>query len=202
MSQQRKTGRVRPKVFMRCCTQQAGSMMAERFSIVPGPPIVALARSRHGAARRRPSAKSRAAFTRVLAMLPVHWPAPKRSTNRVAIASGSRCCSPTSNASSSLVAFGFVARAVRRTSSRWQPLHRTCAGSQSWSSGRRRRSSHVWCRQGRCHSPLLNAAPPHRKRMTPVSSTNRGSHLAVAIGDFCNKIGTNRTSRNVPLFDC
>ena len=123
-----------------CCTQQAGSMMAGRFSIVPGPPIVALARSRHGAARRRPSAKSRAASTRALAMLPVRWSALKRSTNRAAIASGSRCCSPTSNASSSWVAFGFVARAVRRTSSRWQPLHRTCAGSQSWSSGRRRRS--------------------------------------------------------------
>jgi hypothetical protein len=37
------------------CTQQAGSMTARRFSIVPGPPIVALARSRHGAARRHPS---------------------------------------------------------------------------------------------------------------------------------------------------
>ena len=41
-----------------------------RFSIVPGPPIVALARSRHDAARRRPSAKSRAASTRALAMSP------------------------------------------------------------------------------------------------------------------------------------
>src|SRR5471030_25160 len=68
--------------------------------------------------RRRPSAKSRAASTRALAMLPVHWPALKRSSNRAAIANASRCCSPTSSAFSSSVAFGFVAREARRTSSR------------------------------------------------------------------------------------
>ena len=63
-------------------------MMAGRFSIVPGPPIVALARSRHGAARRHPSAKSRAASTKTLAMLPVRWPALRLSSNRATIANG------------------------------------------------------------------------------------------------------------------
>ena len=100
----------------------AGSMMARRFYIsMPGPRIVALARSRQGAARRHPSAKSRAASTRPLAMLPGRWPALKRSSDRAAIANGSRCCSPISNAFSSSVAFGFVARAAHRTSSRWPP---------------------------------------------------------------------------------
>ena len=35
-------------------------------------------------------------------MSPVHWSALKRSSNRAAIANGSRCCSPTSSAFSSL----------------------------------------------------------------------------------------------------
>jgi transposase len=57
-----------------------------------------LARSRQGAARRHPSAKSRAASTRVRAMSPVHWSTLKRSSNRAAIANASRCCSPISSA--------------------------------------------------------------------------------------------------------
>jgi transposase len=134
-----------------CCTQQAGSMMARRFSTVPEPPIVVLARSRLGAAPRHPSARSRAASTKALAMLPVHWSALKRSSNRVAIANASRCCSPTSSAFSNWVAFGFVVPVERRTSSRWPPLHRTCAGSPSWSSGHRRQSIAVLPRQSGCH---------------------------------------------------
>jgi len=100
-----------------------------------------------------------------LAMLPVRWPALRRSSNRAAIANGLRCCSPTSSAFSSWVAFGFVARVVRRTSSRWPPLHRTCAGSPSWWSGHRRQSLSVLPRQCRCPYPPGNAAPPLRGRL-------------------------------------
>ena len=57
-----------------------------------------LARSRPSAARRHPSAKSRAASTKALAMLPVHWLTLMRSGNHAAIANALRCYSPTSSA--------------------------------------------------------------------------------------------------------
>ena len=162
-----------------CCTRQAGSMTARRFSIVPEPPIVALVRSRPGAVRRHPSAKSRAASTRVLAMLPVRWPALRRSSNRAVIANGSRCCSPTSSAFSSWVAFGFVARAALRTSSRWQPSHRTCAGSPGWWSGRHRPSIYALPGQSGSQVPPGKPAPPHggRLRKHRVSNSRKSPRL-------------------------
>ena len=57
------------------------------------------------------------------------WPALGSSEQSRHDRNGSRCCSATSSAFSSWVAFGFVARAALRTSSRRPPLHRTCAGS-------------------------------------------------------------------------
>ena len=63
-------------------TRQVGSTMARHFSIVRGPLIVALARSRRGAAQKHPSAKFRAASTKTLAMPPVHWLVRKLSSNR------------------------------------------------------------------------------------------------------------------------
>ena len=87
-----------------------------------------------------------------------------RTSDRAAIAKRSRCYSLTSSAFSSWVAFGYVARAARRTSSRWQRSHRTCAGSPGWSSGHRRQSLSVLPRQCRCHHPPGNPTPPHEGR--------------------------------------
>lgn len=79
-----------------------------------------------------------AASMRRRATLPAHWPRPKRSNNRVAKESVSRCYSPISSASSSLVVLDFVVRAAHRMSSRSRLSHRTCAGSPNWSSDLRR----------------------------------------------------------------
>src|SRR3974390_801251 len=108
-------------------------MMARRFAILRPHPTVGTARSRCDAVQRPLSAGSRAASMKRHAMSPALWPRLKRSNNRAAKESALKCCSPISSASSSLVAFGFVARAAHRTSSRSRLSRRTYAGSPNWS---------------------------------------------------------------------
>jgi hypothetical protein len=90
---------------------------------------VGAARSKSDAVQRHLSAGFHAASMKRRATLPARWPRPKRSSNHAVIANASRCYSPISSASCGLVAFGFVARAARRMSSRSRPSHRTYAGS-------------------------------------------------------------------------
>ena len=113
----------------------------------------------------------------------------KRSSNRATIANGSRCCSPTSSAFSSWVAFGFVARAALRTSSRWPPLHRTYAGSLEPTRPTTTNTSRCVC------SVAVAGVRPQRQSRLPMqhaatsTSKNRVSLFAIMIADVCNKIG-------------
>ena len=85
------------------------------------------------AAQRRRSAKSRGASTKMLAMPPVHSLTQRPSNSRATTENASRCCSPISSASLSLVAFGCVAHVARKMSSRSQPSHKTYAAWRNWS---------------------------------------------------------------------
>ena len=103
--------------------------MARRFVISPARLTVGAAYSRRNAVQRRLSAGSRAASTKRRATFPARWPRPKRSNNHVAKENALRCCLPTLSASSGLVVFDYVARAVPSSSSRWQLSPRTFVGS-------------------------------------------------------------------------
>ena len=139
-------------------------MMARRFSIVPGPRIVALARSRQGAARRHPSARSRAASTRALAMSPgtgrhrsVRAIAPRSQTRRDAVRPSQahpQAWSPTAS---------WPARRTGRVhagSHRTEPAPARQAGRQATADGRC-----MSCLDKAVHDLLVNAAPPHRRWM-------------------------------------
>ena len=135
--------------------------------------------------RSRP-ARSRAAFMKRPAMLPVRSPAPRLSNNPVGSESGSRCCLPISSASLGSVVSGYAGHTVRKTSSRSPRSLRTYAVSPSC-----KRDRHPWLprvlrerrvafklRGGRRYQSVAAAAPtgasgkrgPHRRspRDTPA----------------------------------
>ena len=81
---------------------------------------------------------SHAVSTRRPGTLLVGWPRQRHSSNHAAIARRSRCCSHTSSAFCGLADCAFAVPPARSSSSRWRRLHRTSAGSQSWSHDLRR----------------------------------------------------------------
>jgi hypothetical protein len=76
------------------------------------------------------------------------------------------------------------------------PSRRTYAGSRSWSLDRHQRPMHVL--RSRCHGsvPFDPASPLGKERMVRAVPRDRAGSLAT-IADFCNKIGTKRTNRDV-----
>src|SRR6266498_213342 len=135
----------------------------------------------------------------MLATLLVPWPRPRLSSDRAAIASPSRCCLLISNASCGLGGFGCAAHAVRKMSLPSPQSRRTYAGSRGWSLDRHQRPMHVL--RSRCHGsvPFDPASPLRKERMVRTVPRGRASSLAATIADFCNKIGTSRTSGDVRL---
>ncbi len=88
-------------------------------------------------------------------------------------------------------------RMVRKMSLPLPQSRRTYAGSRSWSLDRHQRPMHVL--RSRCHGsvPFDPASPLRKERMVRTVPRGRASSLAATIADFCNKIGTKRTCRDV-----
>src|SRR5262245_66057139 len=82
-------------------------------------------------------------------------------------------------------------------SSRSPQSRRTYAGSRSWSLDHHQRPMHVL--RSRCHGsvPFDPASPLGKERMVRAVPRDRAGSLAATIADFCNKIGTKRTCRDV-----
>jgi transposase len=82
-----------------CCTPLERCVTEIRFAIAPPSSIVMSVHSRCSAVPTRLHGRSLAISTKTPAMLLVHWPRPKLSSDHAVIARSSRCCSLISNAS-------------------------------------------------------------------------------------------------------
>ena len=136
-----------------------------------------------------PARRSCATSTRT----PETWlersPRQRPSSNPAVTASASRCCLPTSSASTGSAGSACAGPAAHRTSSHLQPSRRTCGASPSRWLGRPRRPRVRCVVARRCRRSFRSARQP--RGFAPSSSLLPD----LPIPDFCNKICHHRTSK-------
>src|SRR3974390_2994719 len=121
--------------------------------------------------------------------IPVVDKSRKHSTDRAVIVNVSRCCLPISSGSFGSVVCGCVARAVPSSSSHWQQSRSNSPGFA------RSLSDHRRSQRCFCVSSVELVAPPACYRADGEDSKSSVSCHSLMSADFCNKIGTKRTSQ-------
>jgi len=134
--------------------------------------IATRAHTKCDVAQRSRPARSRAAFMKMPATLPVRSPIQKPSYNPVATESASRCCLPIASASSDSAASGCADRGVRKTSSRSLRPLRTYAVLPSSSPDHRHS-------QWRALRKRASALVPMRRRRSSLRAPRQTSDRAM-----------------------